>query len=256
MTLLSALVVVRNEEAKLEACLACLGFADEIVVVLDRCTDGSAALAGAAGARCIEGAWPIEGERRAVGQAACQGRWVFELDADERVSPALAAEILSVLEAREAAASGPSWWRVPVDNYIGARLVRYGWGASFGASFRATLYRRGAKNWGAQRVHPRVRIEGDQGPVFKNPIAHFVDPDITAMVERLNRYSSAHALDLQAAGDEAGYLHNILRIFGRFWKCFVLRKGYREGPLGLLIALCAGLYPYLSFVKRRELESK
>ncbi|MCS6853800.1 MAG: glycosyltransferase, partial [Elioraea sp.] len=82
---LSALVVARNEEARLGDCLASLRFADEIVVVLDRTTDRSADIARGVGARVLEGAWEIEGDRRNAGLAACTGDWILEIDADERV---------------------------------------------------------------------------------------------------------------------------------------------------------------------------
>ena len=67
MAKLTALVVVHNEEAQLGACLGTLAFADEIVVVLDRSTDGSKGIAEKAGARILEGGWPIEGDRRSAG---------------------------------------------------------------------------------------------------------------------------------------------------------------------------------------------
>src|SRR4051794_22092242 len=90
---LSGLVVVHDEAEQLAECLATLRFADEVVVVLDRCTDGSRDIAAAAGARLVEGGWEREGDRRSAGIAACSGDWILELDADERVTPALAAEI-------------------------------------------------------------------------------------------------------------------------------------------------------------------
>ena len=76
---LSALVVAHDEEANLPDCLERLRFADEIVVLLDRCTDGSRAIAERFGARILEGAWPLEGERRNTGIAACRGRWILEI---------------------------------------------------------------------------------------------------------------------------------------------------------------------------------
>src|SRR5215469_14491133 len=82
---LAAVVIARNEEAQLGACLDSVAFADEVVVVLDRSTDGSAAIARARGARVIEGAWELEGLRRNVGLDACHSDWIIEVDADERV---------------------------------------------------------------------------------------------------------------------------------------------------------------------------
>lgn len=244
--LISAVVVVHNEEAQLAECLAALDFCDELVVVLDRCTDGSKAIARRFAARLVEGAWEREGPRRHAGIDLCTGAWVLEIDADERVPPALAEEIR-----RTAAHSAASWHLIPVDNYIGDRLVRYGWGASFGKGACAGLYRRGAKRWGDERVHPRVTLSGSRGPTLQARLVHRVDRNISDMLARLDRYTTAHARDLRERGDIGSYRRNVRRIFSRFWKCYVARRGYREGPYGFLIALCAGLYPILSYLKAR-----
>jgi glycosyltransferase involved in cell wall biosynthesis len=243
---LSAVVVARDEEAQLADCLAGLGCADEIVVVLDRCQDGSAEIVHRFTDRVLEGAWEREGPRRQAGIDACRGDWIFEIDADERVTPALAAEIERIV-----AGSPFAWHLVPVDNYVGARLVRHGWGASFGRSAHAALFRKGAKEWGGQRVHPAVKLSGAEGPRLSAPILHLVDRDISAMLRRLDRYSTLRAQDLLEGGDIGGYGQNLRRILSRFCKCYFARRGYREGPYGFLIALCAALYPILSYLKAR-----
>jgi glycosyltransferase involved in cell wall biosynthesis len=243
---LSALVVVRDEERQLAECLAGLGFADELVVVLDRCRDGSAEIARRFTDRLVDGAWEREGLRRRAGIAACRGDWILEIDADERVTLSLAAEI-----ARVVVDSPDAWHLIPVDNYIGTRLVRRGWGASFGRSSHAALFRKGAKEWGDQRVHPAVTLSGTEGARLSAAIVHFVDRDISAMLRRLDRYSSLRAQDLRASGDIGSYGRNLRRILSRFLKCYVARRGYREGPYGFLIALCAALYPLLSYLKAR-----
>jgi glycosyltransferase involved in cell wall biosynthesis len=248
--LLSALVVARNEGAQLADCLSCLGFADEIVVVLDRCDDGSRAVAGRFTNRILEGAWEREGPRRNAGIAACRGLWVIEIDADERLGPDLAREIRAVV-----VTSAADWHLIPVDNYVGERLVRWGWGASFGRSAYAGLFRRGAKEWGEGRVHPKVALSGVQGPTLDARLAHHVDRNISDMLRRLDRYTSARAQDLRDSGDIGSFAHNLRRMPSRFWKCFIARRGYREGAWGFLIALCAALYPILSYLKAR-LESE
>jgi glycosyltransferase involved in cell wall biosynthesis len=243
---LSALVVVHDEAAQLAQCLERLVFAGELVVVLDRCTDSSGEIARRFGARLVEGGWEREGDRRNTGIAACAGPWILEIDADERVSPLLASEIRGVVERSQA-----DWHEIPVDNYVGSRLVRWGWGASFGKSACAGLFRKGAKAWGGERVHPRLSFTGTRGAPLANRLDHYVDRNISDMLRRLDRYSTAHALDLRESGDIGSYVHNLRRIPSRFWKCYVARKGYREGPYGFLIALCAGLYPILSYLKAR-----
>ena len=246
MPRLSALIVAHNEEANLAACLATVRFCDEIVVVLDRCSDGSAAIARAHADRVIEGAWPLEGPRRNDGIAACSGDWIFELDADERATEALAAEI------RQAIATAQfGRFIVPVANHIGGRLVRHGWGAYNGVAAKPILFAKGAKVWGDQPVHPKLTLRGEERRLGQ-PILHYVDRDFADMLDRLNRYSSAHAEDLVTSGRIGTMRSNIRRFFTRFWKSYVQRKGYREGATGLMLGLFSGLYPLLSYLKARE----
>lgn len=244
---LSALVVAHNEEAQLADCLERLRFADEIVVVLDRCTDNSRAIAAGFGAKLVEGGWPLEGERRNTGIAACNGDWIVEVDADERVPPEMAAEIRT-----EIATAPFAHYLIPFDNYVGARLVRWGWGGAFGVMMAPRLFAKGAKSWGGQRVHPALELKGERR-FLKSRMIHYVDRDISDMIRRLDRYTTARAADLRAraaAGEDIGsFRANVRRLFTRFYKCYVTRKGYREGQYGFLIALMAGLYPLLSYLK-------
>lgn len=241
---LSALVVAHNEAHQLAACLECLRPADDIVVVLDRCSDGSKAIAESMAHTVIEGAWPIEGDRRNIGLDATKGDWILEVDADERVPEALFGEIRVTV-----ASAAPGYFLIPFDNYIGDRLVRHGWGGSWGVGAAPRLSSRGAKRWGAQRVHPSLELEGPKR-WLTTPIDHYVDRDLNDMIERLKRYTDASAADLRASGKPLPPLWWILRrSIGRLFKCYVMRKGYREGGYGLLIAVMAALYPLLSHLK-------
>ena len=245
MTRLSALVVAHNEERQLEDCLASLAFADEIVVVLDKCSDGTKPIAERLAHITVEGAWPIEGDRRNAGLDACTGDWILEVDADERVTPELAAEIRQVIPQHS-----DGYFLVPFDNFVGDRLVRHGWGGSWGVSAAPRLSARGAKRWGLQRVHPAITLEGPKRQL-SGRMLHYVDRNISDMLKRLDSYTSAKARDLRDNPDGVGYARNIRRMFTRFWKCYVSRKGYREGKWGFLIALMAAMYPILSYLKAR-----
>ncbi len=240
---LSALIVAHNEEDQLYDCLNTLTFADEIVVVLDRCTDRSREIARSFDAIIVEGGWPIEGHRRMTGIEVCRGKMILEVDADERVSKELADEILQIVKAPEA-----DLYQIPYDNYVGDRLVRYGWGGSWGVSSTIRLFRKGHKIWGNQRIHPKVTLKGDKIRL-ENRMIHYVDKDISDMLQRLDRYSTALAADMRESGEISSYFHSIRRMFGRFYKCYVGRKGYREGKYGFLIALMAALFPILSHLK-------
>ena len=242
---LSALIVAHDEEARLSACLACLAFADEILVVLDRCTDRSREIALTAGARILEGAWPIEGDRRNAGIEACTFGWILEVDADERVSPALAAEIRAVI-----ATAPPGYFLIPYDNYIGGHLVRHGWGAYNGVSATVRLFSKGAKIWGRQLLHPKLELAGQAGNLL-SPMQHYAFRDVGDMIGKLNRYTDLAARQAMADGKVPALGDSLRRIFSRFWKSFIARRGHREGVYGLALGLYSALYPILIYLKCR-----
>jgi glycosyltransferase involved in cell wall biosynthesis len=246
MTKLSVVLCVHNEERRLGRCLEALGFADEIVIVLDRCTDRSRAIGEAHGAVMISGVFPLEGHRRAAGQAAASGDWIFELDADEIVGPDLAAELAAAALADDPAIG---WRKVPVDNYVGGRLIRHGWGGAFGTTLAARLYRRGGKRWGVERVHPGVTFDGAQGPKLTAAIRHQFGDSVSDVIARLDRYSDLRAQDMREHGGKTGVADNARRGVQRFLKCYFKRGGWRDGGWGLLISLMAGLYPLLSALR-------
>ena len=249
MAKLSALICVHNEEQRLPACLAALSFCDEIVVVADRCSDGTEAIARQYGAVVVSGIFPIEGPRKHAGIARCTGDWILELDADEGVTPAFAQEIRDTVERADAA----DWYQIPIDNYVGDQLVRHGWGGSFGTASAARLFRRGMKSWKAERVHPGAKLDGVSGGRLTQPLRHMVDEDIADMFARLGRYTALKAQDLADSGKIKSVGDDAFRGVRRFFKCYVSRKGYKEGELGFLIALMAALYPILSNLRAREI---
>jgi glycosyltransferase involved in cell wall biosynthesis len=246
MAALSVVLCVHNEEPVLEACLQRLTFADEVVLLLDRCTDASEAIARRYADLVIAGDFPLEGPRRAAAVAAARGEWIFEIDADELISPALAAEVRALVDSPAAA----DYFQVPIDNYVGDHLIRHGWGGSFGTTSVARLFRRGTKTWGLEHVHPTVRFCGREGAILKHGIVHHVDADMGDMMRRLERYTALHAVDL-TVHPRGGVASNLFRAVRRFYKCYVSREGYREGDWGVLIALMAALYPLISTLRAR-----
>jgi hypothetical protein len=194
----------------------------------------------------VLGNWKVIGAIPALPPA--RAIWILELDADERVDGALAAEIRRVI-----GTSSFAWHQVPVDNYVGDRLLRHGWAGSFGTTSVPRLFQRGAKRVGARSACIRGWIGvGKQGPPIKTgALVHLVDRDISDMLRRLDKYSSAKAADLIASGDIGTLRANLRRFISRAFKSYVSRKGYREGAWGVLLAFCTGAFPLLSYLKAR-----
>jgi glycosyltransferase involved in cell wall biosynthesis len=247
---LSALAVVHNAEADLAFCLESVAFADEIVVVLDRCTDGSKAIAQRYGARLVEGAWPLEGPRRNAGLEACSGDWILEIDADERVPAALAGEIRTLIARNP---SGAIF--IPFTNHIGATAIRHGWGAYNGVSGKRCLFPRGSKHWGEGRLHPAVE-QAPEAARTQAAMDHFVYRDVPHMFERLLRYCRLAAEDMVERGAIPRPGKTLRRFFSRFWKSYVARGGRKEGFYGVALALYSALYPALSHLMALELKTR
>ena len=245
---LSILLVASNEEKQILKCLKTIQFANEIVVILDKCTDKSESIAKKFTNKIFKGSWDIEGVRRNFGISQCSHEWIFEIDADERVSPALQEEIKYIINNTDR-----DFFLIDVDNYVGCRLVKHGWGAYFGKSSYPGLFKKKIKIWGNERVHPRLKFLTEKKGKLKNSINHYYCKNLSDMIVKLDQYSSARALDLKEKNINESFSKNLRRIFSRFWKCYILRKGYKEKEIGFLIATMASLYPIISYIKSKDL---
>lgn len=245
---ISAVIVAHNEEKNLPDCLRSLDFVDEIVVVLDKCTDNSKAIALQFNAKIIEGSWKIEGARRNVSLAATSHDWILEIDADERISKKLAAEILATIKT-----SKPCGYYIPIANYIGKKYVKYGWLRVLCVDKRESLTYKGLKKYDEDKeIHPTFNQDFEI-KYLQNPILHYVDEDISDLIARFNRYTTWKARDMIAKNKIKNLFRYILSAKIRFFKSYILKQGYREGRLGLLIALLCALYPLVSYIKAKEI---
>jgi len=245
---LSALVCVQNQDAQLSACLRKLSFCDEIVVVADRCTDRSQDVARRQGAIVIDGIFPLESQRKAAGAEACSGDWILEIDPDELVDAALAWEIRAVLQMRPTG----DWYQLPIDNYVGETLIREGWAGALSSRIEPRLYKRGLKAWEPRRLNAPAVMAGRSGGALTGAIRRSLGRDIGALMERLNRFTGLAAEDMADAGPPARLASGLLAGAGAFLRGYVGRGGWREGRLGLLVAMLSAIFPVLSQMRARD----
>lgn len=246
---LSVLIVAHNEENIIRSCLSRLDFADEIVVILDNCTDATEEISKSFTNKIYQGSWEIEGDRRNFGISKCSSEWILEIDSDELISNELAIEILDMIKKNV----HHSYFNIKVDNYIGSKLIKYGWGSTFGRGGVNCLFKKDSKIWGSQRVHPEIFFKGKAGPDLINTIEHRFVSDVSGLFLKFNQWTHLKALDLIESKkiDNESLLKNIRRVFTRFLKNYHKRKGKKEGQIGFLIALFAGLFPLVSFLRAK-----
>jgi glycosyltransferase involved in cell wall biosynthesis len=243
---ISAVVITRNEAAHIQACLATLGFADEVIVVDDESTDGTAELARQAGARVIVHAH--EGENwdlnKNVGMAAATSDWVVLVDADERVPPPLALE-LRTLDERHA-----GYWLPRNEIYFGFHARHAASGAKV-----MRVFRKGKASFEGARLHAHPRVDGSVGEL-RSALDHLAYDSIRAYVEKTNKYTDHEAATRFAAGERAGWREIVLAPLKLFRYRFVVLKGYKDGMPGLVFSLVTSLYPLLQNLKLWELEAR
>ena len=242
---ISALIVARNEEKKIEQCLSSLTFVDEIVVILDRSTDKTFKICKKFSNKIFSGKWTCEGKRRNFGIEKCSSKSIFEVDADEIITKSLAIEVKKKIKLNKY-----DYFYIPLMNHIYSIPVKYGWMACLAPDGKFCLFKKKNKFWHEGLVHPSYSIKGEKGPLLENYINHFMSKDISELLVRFNRNSSLHAIELKNKNLKKYF--SFRKVFSRFLKSYFLRKGYKEGKLGLLICILNALYPMVSAIKSME----
>lgn len=236
---LSLVVITLNAAPRLEACLRSADFADELLVVDSGSRDGTPELAARLGARVLHQDWLGFGPQKqfAVGRA-CHD-WVLCLDADERLSPALAAAVRAALDHPVFTA-----YRMARSNRFLGRYLRHGEGYP---DWSLRLFDRRRARWSDDPVHEKVLSDGPVG-TLAGDLLHDSAEDLDAYLAKQNRYTTLQAQALFAAGERAGGGRVVLSPLLRFFKFYVARGGFRDGLPGLahvLIGCANSFHKYL-----------
>jgi glycosyltransferase involved in cell wall biosynthesis len=242
---LSVVVVTKNEEDRLRACLESVVWADEIVVVDAESEDKTVAIAREFTDRVVVRPWPGYATQKNAALDLATGDWVLSLDADEVVSGALRAEIAAVL-----AADGPGdGYAVPRRNIFWGRWVRHG---GLYPDWQVRLFRRGRGRFGARAVHESVTVEG-RVERLGGHLEHRSYRDLSDFLARADRYATLAADEAVARGRRAGAMDLVLRPLGRFLGMYVIGRGFLDGWRGFLLA---ALYAYYVLIRSAKIWEK
>jgi len=241
---LSVVLITHNAAAQLAECLASVAFADEVVVVDSGSTDGTVALAERYGARVVAKEWLGFGRQKqfAVEQAA--NDWVLCLDADERVSPELAASLVRALEAPAA----PVYRMARRNRFLG-RWLRHGEGYP---DWSARLFDRRQARWSDDEVHEKVLYAASPG-TLDGDLLHESGEDLGRYLEKQNRYTTLAAAELHRRGQRAGAIELVFSPLLRFLKFYVLRLGFLDGLPGLVHISIGCMNSFMKYAKLAEL---
>ncbi len=238
---LSVVVITKNEAARLADCLESVRWAGEIVVVDDESTDATREIARGYTDRVLTRKMEVEGRHRNFAYAQARHDWVLSIDADERVTPELRDEILQLLRG----APPCKGYTVPRRNYIGRRWVRHG---GWYPSPQLRLFQKDSFRYEEAEVHPRAFMNGPSG-TLRNDLIHHSYRDLGDVVAKLNRQTTLEARKWVRDGRPMGAGKALWRAVDRFVRTYWGKKGSRDGTLGFIVAVCGGMYQFLSFSK-------
>ena len=224
---LSAVIITKNAQSQIGACLESLQFCDEIVVVDSGSDDGTVELARETPvARVIFREWLGYGAQKQFAVEQAKNDWVLCIDADERVSPELRSSIISELASPRA-----SVFAMPRRNRFMGRWLRHGEGYP---DWSVRLFRRDAARWSDDPVHEKVVANGSIVARLSGDLLHESAESLQGYLDKQNAYTSLQAARLLATKKDSGVLELVGSPLLRFIKFYFFRLGFLDGLPGLV----------------------
>jgi glycosyltransferase involved in cell wall biosynthesis len=250
---LSVIVITKNEAHNIKACLESVAFADELIVVDSGSTDQTVDCARQAGAIVYQTTdWPGFGIQKNRALAHATGDWVLSLDADERVPELLASEIqrVSLVASAASAVSDLSLkaYEIPrLSSYCGQYMRHSGWYPDR----VLRLFQRDAARFSDDVVHESLRMTQTDAKIgrLSEALLHESFVNFESVLDKVNRYSTAGAVALQAKGKRASFGAALGHGFWSFFRTYVLRLGFLDGKLGLALAISNAEGTYYRYLK-------
>lgn len=244
----SVILLVKNENDRLPAALATVGWADEVLVADTGSTDGTQEMARKGGARVEEIPWEgyVASRNRALALASHD--WVFFVDADERVPEALRDEIRTRLSQDGETIVG---LRMPRRSTFLGREVRHGaWAPD--VQFRVGRRSRGFRVSGG-RVHETFLADGPVA-LLSRPLLHEPYRNFSDFLRKASLYARLSAEDRYDLGQRASILGTLLRPLFEVLRSLLVKRGFLDGKIGVTVAFLQGWYYFLRAAFLREIE--
>jgi len=244
---ISAIVIARNEEAKIGECLESLSWVDEIILIDTGSTDNTLEVAKNFNVKVVlyEGKGSFSNWRD-KGRKEASGDWIFYIDADERVTPLLRKEVKSVITQNKFTA-----YARPRRNFIFNKEFKFG---GQYPDYNIRLFKRdGLTGWKGD-LHEEPIFKGELG-YLKNPIVHLKHDNLSEMVDKTNKWSEIEAKLMFEAGHPPMNIPRFMTaMFREFWLRMIRQTAFLDGSLGIIYALYQVYSRFISYAKLWEMQ--
>ena len=247
--MLSVVIITFNESANIVDCVRSARTVSEDVVVVDSgSTDDTVALARQAGARTFSIDWVGYGHSRNYGAGKALNDWILALDADERITPALAHSLRALPEP-----DSHTVFRFRRRNFLNFQAIRFG---TLGFEKVTRVYHRCQSSWDLTLVHEKLVGRELKHVVIAGSLLHYGWKDAEDYRIRAVRYARLSAAKYRLEGREAGWLKRIGSPLFNAFKSYVLQFGFLEGGRGLTIARTIFHYSWMKYHFLHELQQR
>jgi len=244
-TLLSVIIITKNEQDNIKDCLESVKWADEIIVVDSGSTDKTEEICRKYTNKFYVKDWPGFGIQKQNSLDLATHEWVLSIDADERVTSDLRNEIISVLSSN----SNVNGYLIPrLSNYLGKDIRHAGWYPDY----TLRLVKRGKSHFTKDIVHEKMVVDGAIQKI-SNHFLHFPFKDIEHHFQKLNDYSTLSANKMHREGKKVGWILIVLKTLLAFIRSYILKLGILDGWPGLIVSVSTSLSVYMKYVKLKEL---
>lgn len=228
---ISCYIIAFNEKEKLAEAITSVKWADEVVVADSYSTDGTTEIAQSLGAVVVQIPFNGFGNLRNRAMAACQGRWIFSLDADERCTPEVRDEMLAIIQSPQALDA----YYVPRRNYFMGRWIRH---SGYYPDYRQPqLFRKGVMTFKPDPVHEAFDLATQKIGYLKNAIWQFPFKDLEQILHKCNRYSTLGAEKLDIQGRRTTMASALGHGLWAFIHQYLIKFGFLDGWSGFVLAL-------------------
>ena len=244
----SVIIAAKNEASEIADCIASVSWAEEVIVVENDSVDETVAIARANGAVVFSHPFTTIGCQRNAAIARARHEWILVVDADERGTPQLGAEIAGVVGANGAGGSAVAY-RVRRRNFFLGREVRHGgWERD-----RPVRLFRNRMRFDERPVHEHVMTDGLVGDL-REPFIHYPYASLSEYFAKLERYSGWWAEQSFARGKRTRAWTIAVKPPVRFVSMYVLRAGFLDGAVGVIVAVLAAMSVAAKYARLWELQ--
>ncbi|MDO8503143.1 MAG: glycosyltransferase family 2 protein [bacterium] len=248
--MVTAIVLTKNEEKNIAKCLAGLRFCNEVIVVDEYSTDRTGEIARRYGARVFQRHLKSDfAAQRNFGLEKSRGDWVLFVDADERVSAALAAEIKDRVEKNKS--NGTNGFYIKRRDFVWGRELKHG---ESGTVKLLRLAKKNASLW-KRAVHETWDVQG-KTQTLENPLTHYPHQTLREFLFDVDWYSTLHARALYEEGVKSNLAKIIIWPVGKFKYGWILKLGFLDGTQGFVVAAMMSLHSFLAWSKLWLLQKK